>query len=144
MKVWRVESGEWSFGYSLRSSNKMVSNENTAKYKSKKFAIKIINCYKLLIYNKNEYILSKQLLRSGTSIGANLAESECAISENDFLNKVYIALKECNETLYWLELLNDTEYLDSIQFNDLYNDCNEIKRMLSASTKTLKEKLGLD
>lgn len=86
----------------LNISNSKVDemNENTVKIKSKKFAVRIVNLYKHLAQNKNEYILSKQILRSGTSIGANLAESEAAISKNDFLSKIYIALKECYETIF--------------------------------------------
>lgn len=87
-------------------------NENTAKYKSKKFAVRIVKLYKYLCDTKKEYVLSKQLLRSGTSIGANLEEAECAISKKDFLVKIYISLKECSETKYWLELLYETEYLN--------------------------------
>ena len=79
--------------------------EQTAKYKSKRFAVRIIKLYQYLCEEKHEYVISKQLLRSGTSIGANLAEAECAISRKEFLAKVYIALKECAETKYWLELL---------------------------------------
>lgn len=119
----------------------MNSNENTAKYKSKRFAIEIVYLYKNLTDSKDEHVMSKQLLRSGTSIGANLAESECAISEKDFLNKIYIALKECNETLYWLDLLNETGYLDHVQYNTVFESCSELKRMLSATTKTLKERM---
>ena len=119
----------------------MNEHKNTAKYKSKKIAIEIISLYKCLTEEKNEFILSKQLLRSGTSIGANLAESECASSEKDFLNKLYIALKECNETLYWLELLQETKHIDTQQFNKIHASCSELKRMLSASTKTIQEKL---
>ena len=118
----------------------MITADNTAKSKSKKFAIEIVNIYNYLRETKNEIVLSKQLLRSGTSIGANLAESECASSEKDFLNKLYIALKECNETLYWLDLLHETHYLDERQFVQLNEQCSEIKRILSASTKTLKKK----
>ena len=72
--------------------------EKTAKYKSKRFAVRIVNLYKHLCEDKKEFVLSKQLLRSGTSIGANIAESECAMSDKDFLAKIYIALKECAET----------------------------------------------
>ena len=84
--------------------------EHTVKYKSKRFAVRIVNLYKYLCNEKKEFVLSKQILRSGTSIGANIAESECAISRRDFLAKVYIALKECAETLYWLDLLYETEF----------------------------------
>lgn len=115
--------------------------ENTIKYKSKKFAVRIVRLYKFLCDNKKEYILSKQLLRSGTSIGANIAESECAISKKDFLSKVYIALKECSETKYWLELLYETDYLTKEQFESIHNDCEELRKMMSSTTKTMKEKL---
>lgn len=90
---------------------------------------------------KSEFVLSKQLLRSGTSIGANIAESECAISEKDFLSKVYIALKECSETIYWLELLYETDYLTQSELESVRSDCIEIKKILSATTKTVKSKL---
>lgn len=84
----------------------MSDTEKTAKYKSKRFAVRIVNLYKYLCDNRKEYVLSKQVLRSGTSIGANLAEAESAMSKRDFLAKVYVALKECSETIYWLELLH--------------------------------------
>ena len=87
--------------------------------KSKEFAIRIVKLYQYLCEEKKEFILSKQLLRSGTSIGANLAESEYAISRNDFLSKIYIALKETSETLYWLELLKKTDYLTESQYESL-------------------------
>ena len=116
--------------------------ERTAKYKSKQFAVRIVNLYKYLCDEKKEYVLSKQILRSGTSIGANLAEGECAISKKDFLSKVYIALKECVETLYWLELLFDTEYLSEQEYKSLYNDCEELRKMLSSTTKTINSTLN--
>ena len=106
--------------------------------KSKKFAIKIIELYKYLCDTKKEYVLSKQVLRSGTSIGANLSESECASSRNDFISKIYIALKECSETIYWLELLHETDYINENKFSDIVRDCKEIVRILMATTKTLK------
>ena len=79
---------------------KVMIEEKTVKYKSKRFAVRIVNLYKYLCDEKKEFVLSKQVLRSGTSIGANIAESECAISKKDFLSKIYIALKECSETIY--------------------------------------------
>lgn len=115
--------------------------ERTAKIKSKRFAVRIVKLYKYLCEEKHEYVLSKQLLRSGTSIGANLAEAECAISKKDFLSKIYIALKECAETKYWLELLNETEYLTEEQFQSIFSDCEELRKMLSATTKTLNSTL---
>ena len=90
---------------------------------------------------KQEYVLSKQLLRSGTSVGANLAEAECAISKKDFLAKVYIALKECSEAQYWLELLYETEYLTEEEFRSIAADCEELRKMLSATTKTINSTL---
>ena len=105
--------------------------------KSKKFAIRIVRVYRYLSKEKREFILSKQLLRAGTSIGANLAESECAISRNDFLAKIYIALKETSETIYWLELLYQTGYLTAVQYHSLFHDAEELRKMLSSSTKTM-------
>lgn len=83
----------------------METNENIIAEKSKQFAIRIVNLYKYLLKEKKEFILSKQLVRSGTSIGANVAEAICAISKKDFTAKMYIAYKECSESLYWIELL---------------------------------------
>ncbi len=111
--------------------------ENTIRYKSKKFAVRIVSVYRYLTLEKHEYVMSKQLLRCGTSIGANIAESECAVSRNDFVSKVYIALKECSETAYWLELLLETDYLNKDQFQSLYNDCMEMKKMMQATTRTM-------
>lgn len=123
----------------LRGGDCSMVNENTSGYKSKKFAIRIVNLYKYLCDVRKEFVLSKQLLRSGTSIGANLAEAEYAISKKDFMAKLYIALKECSETKYWLELLYETEYLNKEQFDSIYNNCEEIRKMLSSATKTIKE-----
>ena len=116
-----------------------MENERTVKYKSKKFAVRIVNLYKYLCDKKKEYVLSKQVLRSGTSIGANVAESECAVSRKDFKAKIYIALKECAETLYWLDLLHETDYINDEEFQSMFNDCEELRKMLSATTKTLNE-----
>jgi len=85
--------------------------KNPIKEKSKLFAVRIINLYKHLSEKKKEFVMSKQLLRSGTSIGANAVEAIYSISNNDMLSKLYISLKECAETLYWLELLRDTKYI---------------------------------
>lgn len=115
--------------------------ENTAKHKSKHFAVRIVKLYRYLRGTKREFVMSKQLLRCGTSIGANLAEAECAISKKDFLAKVYIALKECAETKYWLELLHDTGYLSDDEFESIIRDCEELRKMLSATTKTISSTL---
>ena len=107
--------------------------------KSKKFSIRIVRLYQYLCNEKKEYVLSKQLLKSGTSIGANIAEALCAISDKDFLSKMYIAFKECAETAYWLELLYETEYLTQQEYASVSDDCNELKALLSSITKTMKE-----
>ena len=95
--------------------------------------------YKYLCGEKKEYVLSKQLLRSGTSIGANIAEANCAISKKDFLAKMYIAFKECSETAYWLELLYGAEYLSKTEFESINLDCIELQKILSSITKTTKD-----
>ena len=121
----------------------MESEEKgTAKKKSKAFAARIVRLYRYLCDEKKEYVLSKQLLRSGTSIGANLAEAECAISRKDFLSKVYVALKECMETEYWLELLHETDYLTEQEYQSINTDCEELRKMLSSTTKTLNSTLN--
>ena len=94
---------------------------------------------KFLCLEKNEYVLSKQILKSGTSIGANIAEAECGITKKEFLMKIYIALKETSETLYWIELLYKTGFLTERQFSSLYADANEIRKILSSTTKTVNE-----
>ncbi len=114
--------------------------ENISLIKSKKFALRIIKLYKHLCENKKEFVLSKQILRSGTSVGANLAESECAISRNDFVSKVYVALKECVETQYWLDLLRESDYINKKEYDSIFADCNEITKILSKTTKTIKPK----
>ena len=115
----------------------ITGKEKTARQKSKFLAVRMVRLHQYLCNEKKEYVLSKQLLRSGTSIGANIAESECAISKKDFLAKIYIALKECNETLYWLELLYDTDYLTQNEYLSIRADCEELRKILSATTKTL-------
>ena len=119
----------------------IMENKETVYEKSENFAVRIVNMCKYLMDTKNEYILSKQVLRSGTSIFANLSEAECAISKNDWLAKVYIALKECSETAGWVRLLVKTDYLEQNMYDSIYSECLEIKKILSASTKTMQEKL---
>lgn len=97
----------------------------------------------MLVTEQKEFILSKQMLRSGTAIGALVREAVHAQSSKDFLNKLNIALKEANETLYWLDLLHDSEYLSLENYQKLYPSCLELVKMLIAAVKTLKQKLGL-
>lgn len=114
--------------------------ENALLDKSKKFALRIIKLYKYLNENKREHILSKQLLRSGTSIGANLKEAAFAQSRADFQAKLFISQKECAETEYWLELLHESDYINKSEFESIYEDCQELMRLLVASTKTIQGK----
>ncbi len=106
--------------------------------KSKSFALRIIKLYKYLQEEKNEYVLSKQILRSGTSIGANISEAVRGESRADFFHKLNIALKEASETEYWLELLFLSEYIDKKSYDSIGNDCEEIIRILTAITKNQK------
>ena len=106
--------------------------ENVIKTKSFQFALRIIRLYKFLTIEKKEFILSKQLLRSGTSIGANIRESEHAQSTADFIHKLAIAQKEANETDYWIELLHQSEYLAENQFSSIKIDITEINKILAS------------
>ena len=103
---------------------------------SKSFAIRIIRLYKFLADNKKEYVIAKQVLRSGTSIGANVSESVFAQSRMDFVNKMSIALKEANETKYWLDLLVETDYLSNSQYDSIVDDVNKLIRTLVNIIKT--------
>lgn len=103
--------------------------------KSFDFAVRIVNLYKFLTQEKQEYILSKQLLRCGTSIGANVAEAQKAQTKPDFNTKMNIALKESNETQYWLKLLYKTDFLTENEFNSIENDAKEITAILTSICK---------
>ncbi len=111
---------------------------NVLADKSKRFALRIIKLHKFLNSTKREAVLSKQLLRSGTSIGANIKEGAYSQSKADFTSKFFIAQKECAETEYWLELLYESEYITKAEFDSIYEDCQELMRLLISSTKTLQ------
>ena len=115
-----------------------MKKKSILRDKSYSFSVRIVNLYKSIQTNKKEYVLSKQLLRSGTAIGALIREAEFGQSKADFASKMSIALKEANESQYWLELLKDTDYLEENVFSELYNDCDELIIMLVASIKTVK------
>jgi four helix bundle protein len=116
-----------------------MKKDNILKDKSFLFALRIIKCYQYLKTDKNEFVLSKQLLRCGTSIGANIRESEQAQSRIDFIHKLSISLKEANETEYWLELLTQSGYLESKLFESLHKDCKELLKLLTSIIKTSKQ-----
>ena len=112
---------------------------NVIEIKSFNFAVRIVNLYKYLTDTKKEYVLSKQLLRSGKSIGANVAEAEQAQSKPDFVSKVNIALKETSETKYWIKLLKATEFLSEKESNSLLADCVELEKLLVSIIKSSKQ-----
>ena len=113
--------------------------DHNIQERSFRFAIRIVNLYKILCADRKEYVLSKQLLRSGTSIGANVTEAQQAQSKADFRSKLNIALKEATETKYWLRLLAATDYLTEAEFESIFTDCTEIEKILVVSVKTLKQ-----
>ena len=119
----------------------MDERNNIIKDKSFAFAKRIVYLYKFLCEEKHEYIMSKQLLRSGTSIGANVFESGRAISKKDFINKISISQKEADETLYWIELLHETDYLSDNQYGSIKDDCLEIIKILMAISKKATENI---
>jgi four helix bundle protein len=122
----------------------MIIEMNIGLEKSRKFAIRIYKLYKYLCDEKREYVLAKQLLRSGTSIGANLSEAQYSVSKKEFLVKTKISLKECAETEYWLDLLKETNLISADEYNSIINDCKDLLRLLisisKTTTKNIKEK----
>ena len=114
--------------------------ENIVKVKSFDFALRIVKLYQYLIAEKKEYVLSKQLLRSGTAIGAMIRESEHAESKPDFIHKLSVALKEANETEYWIELIFKSEFIEEKSFRSIQNDVEELLKLLTAIIKTSKSK----
>jgi four helix bundle protein len=115
-----------------------MKDDSVIQTKSKAFAIRIVRMYQFLTEKKKEFVLSKQVLRSGTSIGANIAEAKYAVSKKEFVLKLQIALKECAETVFWLELLNETGFLTKREFSAIHPECEEILRLLTSSITTLK------
>lgn len=120
----------------------IAGDKSILKEKSFAFAIRTVRLYKYLKYSKNEFVLSKQLLRSGTSIGALIREAKNAESKMDFVHKLAIAQKECDETLYWIELLKETELLSENQFDSIYNEAQSILKMIRSSIITTKKSLN--
>jgi len=118
--------------------------ESALKIKSFRFAIRIVNLYKYLCEEKKEFVLSKQILRSGTSVGSMVYEAEHSESKADFVHKLAIAQKEINETLYWLELLKETDYISNKEFDNLNVDAVEIIKIITSSLKTAKSKLTIN
>ena len=120
-------------------SNEQPKNNDPLNEKSFSFSLRIIKLFKYMQNNHKEYILSKQILRSGTAIGALIREAKYAQSKADFLNKLMIALKEANETKYWLELLHQSNYIDQKMYKSIEPDIDALLKLLVASTKTIKK-----
>ena len=116
-----------------------MTQDSLIEQRSYKFALRIVRAYKFLSRQHNEFVLSKQLLRSGTSIAAMMREAKFAQSRADFVNKASVALKEANETLYWIELLHDSEYIDDRTFESIHNEAHEITSILASIVKSTKE-----
>ena len=116
--------------------------ENAIKLKSFEFALRIVKLYQYLVEQKKEFVLSKQLLRSGTAIGAMIRESEHAESKSDFIHKLSIALKEANESEYWIELLYKSEFIEEKSFQSIQTDVEELLKLLTAIIKTSKFNKG--
>jgi four helix bundle protein len=116
-------------------------NENVVKTKSFDFALKVVNLHKCLVCERKEFVLSKQLLRSGTSIGANIEESIGGQSDKDFLSKISISYKEARETIYWLRLLQATDYLSEAEAKSLIDDAEELCKILGKIQLTLKSRI---
>ena len=123
-------------------NSEWIKNENTVAEKSKSFALRVIRLYQYLRAEKKEYVLARQVLRSGTSIGANVREALRGQSRADFYAKLSIALKEADETAYWLELLHESGYIGKKGYESLYGECQELIRLLVSITKTLRESEG--
>lgn len=115
---------------------------NVVKEKSFVFAIRIVKLYQFLVSEKKEYVLSKQLLRAGTSVGAMVRESEHAETKKDFIHKMAIAQKEINESIYWIELLKETNYLNLMEFESLQRDAVELVKLITSIIKTTKENIN--
>lgn len=120
----------------------MAVEDSQIYQKAEKFAIRIVKLWKYLTNTKHEYEISTQLKRSGTSIGANTIEALYGASKKDFINKLYIAEKECNESKYWLKILYKTDYLTEEEYTSINNDCMEIAKILASIIKTSKKNLN--
>ena len=115
-----------------------MKKENIVREKSFMFAVRTINLFKALSRERKEFVISNQVLRSGTSVGANVREALNAESTADFVHKLSIAQKECDETCYWLELLRETEYINEPEFNSLYSDATELLKIIRSIILSVK------
>ncbi|GAA6767588.1 four helix bundle protein [Flavobacterium sp. CGRL1] len=116
-------------------------SESIVKTKSFELAVRGVNFYKWLVAERKEFVMSKQFLRSITSVGANVREAVNAQSKPDFIHKLSIAQKECDESMYWLEILKETDFISTIEFDSIYNQCNEVLKIIRSIIITTKKKL---
>ncbi|WP_460670744.1 four helix bundle protein [Larkinella ripae] len=135
---------EWNdFGSGQSSFTVLpMKRDNIVRKKSFQFAVRVIHLFQYLTKRKQEYVLSKQLIRSGTSIGANVREADNAVSKADFINKMGIAQKECDESMYWLELLKETDYLTEAEFVSIYNDASGLLKLIRTIVLNTKKNLA--
>jgi len=119
-----------------------MKKENVIKEKSYVFALRMVKAYKFLSSEQREFVLSKQMLRSGTAVGALIREAEFAQSSADFIHKLSIALKEANETEYWILLLKDSEYISETSFQSIHTDCVELIKLLTSIINTSKKSIN--
>ena len=131
-----MNNAQWT----IKNDDMKKDEDNLILVKSKAFALRIIRLYKYLCEEKKEFVLSKQVLRSGTSIGANAKEASVAQSKKDFEAKLSIALKETAETEYWLELLYESDYIEKVSFDSIYADNKELIRIITSILKTSRDK----
>jgi four helix bundle protein len=117
-------------------------DNNAIKTKSRQFAVKIAQLYKNLSNNKKEYVMSEQLLRAGTGIGANLAEAECAANKDGFVAKFQEALQKCAVTRYWLEILKEADFITEFEFTKSIQDCDELRKILFYTIKAFRAPAG--
>ena len=120
----------------------VIMIDKKLKQKSREYAVKTVLLHKQLSARKKETVMSEELLRSGAGVGAELAKAECALNKNDEIARIYKALTNCAEAKYWLELLNNTEYLTEFEFNDTLRECDELGKMLVAQIKLLRTGVG--
>ncbi len=118
----------------------MDDDNNVVRKGSFRFAVRVVNLYKTLTGDRKEFVISKQLVRSGTSVGANVREAINAQSTADFISKLHIAQKECDESIYWLELLKETKYIDDKEFKSLENDATSLLKIIRSIILTTKSK----
>jgi len=112
------------------------------RQKSREYAAKVVLLHKQLSARKKETVMSEELLRSGAGVGSELAKADCALNKNDEIARIYKALTDCAESKYWLELLNDTEYLTEFEFNDTLKECDELGKLLVAQIKIFRTAMG--